>query len=90
MVKIRKPETGVTLAQVEVLPESEREIRLDGGSYEMVLRMNLTDGPHYFKGAAFRLPTDTDGEVVLTFKPLVMNPGPGQSLQEISPAEFER
>jgi hypothetical protein len=88
LVKIRREGASITLASVLVSPGGSRDIHLDGGAYQMLVRMPLQGTTHYFKGSSFALPLNVDGTVVLTFTPAVVS-GAGSSLQEISAAEFE-
>jgi hypothetical protein len=87
LIKIRDADDKV-VRQVHIEGQQGKDVFLDGGSYQMVLRVSIDGTVHYLKGAKFDLPHGQRGTVTLQFE--VRTVGGTSALQNISPEEFER
>lgn len=89
-VKIRALNRDVVLAQVSVLPGSPRDIHLNPGAYELLVKLMIGNAPRYFKGGVFKVPASAARMISLTFKPGISQGSAEDHLREISSTEFDR
>ena len=85
-VKIRDT-AGQVVAQVHVTATEPGEVNLDGGAYQMFVRVVLDGRVRYLQGAPFDLPPGMRGSVPLAFE-IQTSLGMGSGLQDIPADQF--